>query len=280
MLEYLQDYFLRHWRDWLEVLILAVVFYYGYLSFRQTRGARIVLGLVGVLVGMAVMAGVLGLPVIGWLVRVLSGFLVIATLVIFQPELRRALADFGTHRFFSLRAQKAEFAERLDNVVRKLAAKRYGALFALERRIDLKQYAETGVALEAHFSDELVMTIFHPKTALHDGGVILRQDTLAAAACVFPVSQREMIDRSIGLRHRAGIGITEETDAIAVVVSEETGHVSICSRGEIFRNLDSEEFRAKLSELLLLEKKKEEADEHPARETRRSDGTATAKLER
>ncbi len=265
-----------HWRDGLEILILSTVFYYAYAYVRETRAARLFFSLVGVLVGLTFLSQVLDLPVVGFLVKVLALLLVVGMMVIFHPELRRALGDLGQTRLFSVAAQRAEFVERLDNVVRKLSSKRYGALFAIERRIDLKQYLETGVEIDGDFSDPLIMTLFHPKTALHDGGVILRGDILVGAGCVFPVSRREMKDRSIGLRHRAAIGLTEESDAIAVCVSEESGAVSIAHKGEIERDLDSEAFRARLTALLNV--KKDAAEEEDLKE-KRDGNTKSTKLD-
>jgi diadenylate cyclase len=123
-------------------------------------------------------------------------------------------------------------------------------LFALQRHIDLKPYAESGVELDAAISPELITTIFHPKTSLHDGGVIVDQGRLRAGGCVFPVSQREVRDRAIGLRHRAGLGITEETDAIALVVSEESGALSVCFKGEIAHDLEPEGLREHVTRIL------------------------------
>jgi diadenylate cyclase len=132
-----------------------------------------------------------------------------------------------------------------------LANKQFGALIAIERDTSIRVYEETGVAMDAIFSIELMLTLFHPKSALHDGGVVMRNGRLAAAACICPVSQRETLDRSLGLRHRAGLGITEESDAIAVIVSEETGGISICHRRRIERNFTPETFRKRIGELLL-----------------------------
>jgi diadenylate cyclase len=123
-------------------------------------------------------------------------------------------------------------------------------LFALKRGIDLKLYAESGVEIDAAISTELIATIFHPKTVLHDGGLIIDQGRLASAGCVFPVSQRDIQDRAIGLRHRAGMGITEETDAIALVVSEETGALSLCYQGKLEHDLEPDELRQRINEIL------------------------------
>jgi diadenylate cyclase len=139
----------------------------------------------------------------------------------------------------------------LAEAVTQLANKQFGALIAIERDTTIRVYEETGVIMDSDFSIELMLTIFHPKAALHDGGVIIRNGRIAAAACIFPVSQRETLDRSLGLRHRAGLGITEESDAVAIVVSEETGAISICHRRRIERGFTPETFRQRISEILL-----------------------------
>ena len=143
--------------------------------------------------------------------------------------------------------------DQLCDAVFELAHRHCGALLAIERDIGLRNYAESGVDLDAAFSSELLLTIFHPKTALHDGGVILRDSRIVAAACIFPVSQRESLDRSFGLRHRAGLGLSEETDALALVVSEETGSVSLCNGRTIRRGLTRAELRRLLGQALLFE---------------------------
>jgi diadenylate cyclase len=133
----------------------------------------------------------------------------------------------------------------------KLSNKRFGALFAIERSISLENYESTGVTIDAQLSVELVTTIFHPKTALHDGGMILSQERVEAAGCIFPVSQKELSDRALGLRHRAGFGISEDTDAVAIVVSEETGAISILVDGKMLRDLSEADFRKKLEDIFL-----------------------------
>jgi diadenylate cyclase len=145
--------------------------------------------------------------------------------------------------------RKHDFLERFADAVIHLSKKRIGALFAIQRDISLKEQLETGVLLDARFSPELAMTVFHPKTPLHDGGVIIADERVAGAACVFPLTEREMQDRSTGLRHRAAIGLTERTDAVAVVVSEETGAISICENGVLHRNLTEQQFRERLADI-------------------------------
>ncbi len=139
----------------------------------------------------------------------------------------------------------------LADAVVMLSKKRVGALFAIQRDISLKEQLETGVELDARFSPELAMSVFFPKSPLHDGGMIIADDRVAGAACVFPVTEKEMQDRSTGLRHRAAMGLTERTDAIAIVVSEETGSISISENGNLTRNLTDKQFREKIAELFL-----------------------------
>src|SRR6187397_2065850 len=262
------------WRSAFEIVLLTVVVYYGYLYFRGTRGAKVLTGLAIVFLALTLISTLLKLAVIGWIIRSFSVFLAIALVVIFQPELRRGLAALGGHPIFSLTSERRETVHDLAEAVTQLANKQYGALIAIERDTSIRVYEETGVIIDGEFSVELMLTIFHPKAALHDGGVIVRNGRIAAAACIFPVSQRETLDRSLGLRLRAGLGITEESDAIAVVVSEETGGISICHRRRIERNFTPETFRKRIGEILLqgtyeetdLEQLAREVDLPPARD--------------
>src|SRR6266403_2015437 len=252
--------FLKGWRSAFEIILLSVVLYYGYLYFRGTRGAKVLTGLAIIFLTLTLISTLLNLVVIGWLVRSFSVFLAIALVVIFQPELRRGLAELGGHPIFSLTSEKRETVHDLAEAVTQLANKQFGALLAIERDTSIRVYEETGVTLDSDFSVELVLSIFHPKAALHDGGVIIRNGRIAAAACIFPVSQRETLDRSLGLRHRAALGLTEESDAVAIVVSEETGGISICHRRRIERNFTPETFRQRIGEILLQSAYDEETD--------------------
>ncbi len=251
MIDHLTHLIILGWRSVIEIVLLSVGIYYGYAYFRGTRGAKVLTGLAIVFLTLTLISTLLNLVVIGWIVRSFSVFLAIALVVIFQPELRRGLAELGGHPIFSLTSEKRETVHDLVEAVTQLASKQFGALIALERDTSIRVYEETGVQLEADFSVELMLTIFHPKSALHDGGVIMRNGRIAAAACIFPVSQRETLDRSLGLRHRAGLGLTEESDAVAVVVSEETGGISICHRRRIERGFTPEAFARRISEILL-----------------------------
>lgn len=256
------DFIAGHWRHGLEIILLWFIIYQSYRYFRATRGARIFTGLVSVWIGLTLLSSRLDLNVIGWILEKIAVFLAVALVVIFQPELRRGLAELGSHRWFSSfgRAAEKELTEDLCEIVKVLARKRIGALIAIQRGIDLKQYLETGVAIDCRIGPEIIQTIFHSGTPLHDGGLIVRlgDERILGAGCVFPLNQREQQDRSIGLRHRAAMGITEESDAIALVVSEETGAISIASEGQLQRNLDPGELKTRLNALLF------ETDEEPA----------------
>ena len=257
ILEFLQN----NWNAGIEILFLAVVIYYGYLYFRETRGAKVLTGLAILFIALTLVSQILNLIVISWLLRSLIVFLAIALIVIFQPELRRALAELGSSHFFSSALQKKETIDVITETVFELANKQIGALIAIERDTAIRSSAENGVNIDCDMSQELLLTIFFPKTPLHDGGVIIRNDRIIAAACIFPVSQREDLDRTMGLRHRAALGITEESDAIAIVVSEETGNISICHRGKIERGFKPGQFEKRLSELFLPENSQSENNE-------------------
>jgi diadenylate cyclase len=249
------DFIKAHWRHGFEILVLAVLIYQIYRAFRATRGARILAGLVIILVVFTGLLQLFRFQVITWLVTKALLVLVVALPVIFQPEIRTALARVGSSRWIDwlLRNDRRQllFLESLTEAVVTLSKKRIGALFAIERNISLKPQQETGVTLNALFSPELAQSVFFPKSPLHDGAMILAEEKIQAAACVLPVSQRELSDRSIGLRHRAALGLTEETDAVCVVVSEETGGISICMDGQIERRLDEEAFRKRMEEIFL-----------------------------
>jgi diadenylate cyclase len=240
-----------NWTAGIEILLLAVSIYYGYLYFRGTRGAKVFTGLAILFIFLTLVSQILNLTVISWLLRSLTAFVAVALVVIFQPELRRALAELGSNHFFSSARQNRETIDIVADAVFELANKQLGALIAIERDTGIRSFAESGVNLDCEISQELLLTIFFPKTPLHDGGIIIRDDRIIAAACVFPVSQREDLDRTLGLRHRAGLGITEESDAIAIVVSEETGNISVCYRGKIERGFKPGNLEKRLAELLL-----------------------------
>ena len=251
----------QHWRDGIEILLLAFCIYQIYKAFRATRGAQILVGLGTVLVVLTFISTIFKFVVISWIIKGAAAVLALALIVIFQPELRNGLARLGSNRLFSFsNKQRLAFLERFADAVISLSKKRIGALFAIQRGISLKEHLDSGVVLDARFSQELAMSIFYPKSPLHDGGMIIADDRVAGAACVFPVTERQMQDRSTGLRHRAAIGLTERTDAIAVAVSEETGGISICENGVLQRNLTEKQFREKLAEIFLAGKPTHETE--------------------
>jgi diadenylate cyclase len=246
------NFLIGHWRDGIEILLLATCIYQIYRAFRATRGAQILVGLATILIALTLVSQIFKFEVIQWIITRAAAVLAFALIVIFQPELRTGLARLGSNRLFSLYGRrKMDFLGRFADAVVNLSKKRIGALFAIQRDISLKEQLETGVTLDARFSPELAMAIFHPKAPLHDGGVIVTDERVAGAACVFPLTEREMQDRSTGLRHRAAIGLTERTDAVAVVVSEETGGISICENGQLSRNLTEQQFRDRLADIFL-----------------------------
>jgi diadenylate cyclase len=268
MFEELGDFLAATWTSAVEILIIATVLYFAYRNLHRTYGARILIGVALVFLTLTLVSQLLNLVVIGWILRSLSVFLAIALVVIFQPELRRALTELASHPFFGAAFEKKETIAEISDTVFEIASKGFGALLAVERDISLKPFVETGVRVESVYSKELVLTIFHPKTVLHDGGLIVRGDKIVAAACIFPLTQREDLDRSLGLRHRAALGLTEESDAVCIVVSEETGQVSICHGGSIERNLKPDSLRAALTRLLFYEPDKEDTDRRLESKTR------------
>ncbi|MDX1679288.1 MAG: diadenylate cyclase CdaA [Akkermansiaceae bacterium] len=250
--QFMWQFITDHWRDGIEILVLATCIYQIYRAFRATRGAQILVGLGTILIVLALASTIFKFEVIKWILTRAAAVLALALIVIFQPELRSGLAKLGSNRLFQLYGRRRiDFLERLSDAVLNLSKKRVGALFAIQRDISLKEQLETGVVLDAYFSPELAYSVFYPKSPLHDGGMIIADERVAGAACVFPVTEREISDRSTGLRHRAAIGLTERTDSICVVVSEETGSISISENGELQRNLNEDEFREKLSSIFV-----------------------------
>ena len=264
----------EYWKAGLEILILWAALYWLWVFFRGTRGAKVLTGLAVLFLVMSMLSEFFELKVIGRLLNYLSTFLVLAVVVIFQPELRRALAALGSNRLFAIASSTRETTELLTEIAFDLSNQQLGALIAIERDTNIESFADSGVPIDCQLSRELAVTIFFPKTPLHDGGVIVRDDRIVSGACVFPVSQRVDLDRTLGTRHRAALGLSEESDAVVIVVSEETGIVSICHRGRIERNFDPESFKRRLGELLLLEKT--EKDSKPARKSLSGNAPTTA----
>ena len=245
-----ESLFEKHWRDVVEILLLWIVIYTAWSRLRATRPA-FVIGLVTLLGSLILfLSEYLHLPVLEWLIRNLTNLALFTLIVIFQPELRRVAIHFGNNPLFGIASASTEIVDSLGEMTFELTNRQLGALIAIERSIPLDSWISSGVDLDSKFSVELGVTLFHPKTPLHDGGLVIRGERMVAGACIFPVSQRVDLDRNLGLRHRAGIGLTEETDAIVIVASEETGTVSICHNGLIERGFSPKQFKTRLAELL------------------------------
>lgn len=248
--------FLSHIRwpgpsGFIEILVLAVLFYYIMSFFKGTRGASILSGFILTLVLSMLVTKWVHLDALNWIFTQLSVYLAIAFVVIFQPEIRHALAELGKQPAFSSTSVEKEIIENIVQAVLILSEKKTGALIAVEREIGTRSIQETGTLLDSQITVELLTTIFFPYTALHDGGVIIGNGRLLAAGCLFPLSQRADLNKNLGTRHRAAIGLTEETDAIVVVVSEETGKISLAYRGHLTTGLSEERLRRALSSLLI-----------------------------
>lgn len=236
------------WQDALDILIVAFVIYRIIVLIRGTRTVQMVLGLM--LIGVAFVASqMLGLFTLNWLLNNFLGSLIIILVVIFQSDIRRALARMGTGPFFATRANVARAAEELTAAATWLAARRIGALIVIEQEMGLSEYVETGRELDARLSRELLQTIFLRGSPLHDGAVIVKGDRVLAAACLLPLATDPNVALTLGTRHRAAIGLTEENDAVVIVVSEERGTISIANRGRLLQEIDSSRLLTRLHRL-------------------------------
>jgi diadenylate cyclase len=239
------------WRPVLQILILTVGIYYALRFVRGTRGAPVVWGFLVALLALVLVSYLLQLTVLQYFLKGFSAFYILAVLVIFQPELRRMLAQLGNLPFFVTAHEQRENIEVIIQTVERLADVRIGALIALEQSIELQRAVESGIPVDCEATPEMLETIFFPNNAIHDGGVIIKGDRIAFAACIFPLTQRQDLNKSLGTRHRAAIGLSEETDAVVVAVSEETGSISYAYKGQLVRGLTLEELRAFLTSVLV-----------------------------
>lgn len=239
------------WRPALEILILGVGIYFAIKFIRGTRGAPVVYGFVVLLLTLSIVAGALRLDVLRWILQSFVAFASVAVIIIFQPELRRILAELGTHPLFYANREQRENIEVIVQTAERLAEVRIGALMAIEQSIRLEEAVEGGICVDCNATPEMLETIFFPNNAIHDGGVIMKGDRIAFAACIFPLTQRPDLTASLGTRHRAAIGLSEETDAVVVVVSEETGSISHAFKGQLVRGVSLEQLRAFLTLVLV-----------------------------
>jgi diadenylate cyclase len=241
---------------WIEIFILAAMLYYFFRLFRGTRGAAILSGLIILFGVLYAITSLSHLNILNWLLSKMMLYISLAFVVIFQPEIRRVLARLGRQpmwRSSGISSQKS-LVDPITQAVQILSQRKIGALIAIEREIGTRALQDTGIKINSSVSAELLATIFFPHTPLHDGGVIISGDRICSAGCLFPLSQKEELSKNLGTRHRAAIGITEETDAIVIVVSEETGSISIAYNGRLRRGFDGEKLRRALSSMLRRER--------------------------
>jgi diadenylate cyclase len=241
------------WWDLLDITIVALVIYEVLKLIRGTRAVQ--MGVGAALLLLLFYVSRLGhLETVNWLIRNMVGYVVFALIVLFQADIRRALAHFGRTPFasyFTKLEGAEEMIEELAVAAGMLAGQHTGAIIAIEREIGLRNYIEGGIPLDATVTYDLLVTVFRPGTPLHDGAVIVQGDRVAAAACFLPLTVNPSVSKDFGTRHRAAIGLTEETDAVAIIVSEETGRISLALEGHIDTGLSVETLRARLRELLI-----------------------------
>jgi len=249
-LEIFTHWIADYWKSAFEIVLLSAGIYYILLLFRGTRGAAILTGFLIVTFGVVAITQLFQLDVISWILGRFLAFLAIAVVVIFQPELRRALANLGGQQFFGSPRERGEIVDVIVQAATTLSENGYGGLMAVEREIGFRGVASSGIPLDAKATSELLITIFHPGSPLHDGGVIFRGDRIVSAACVFPLTQKEGLGTSVGMRHRAAIGLTEDSDAVVIVISEQNGSISVAQRGHLVQGLDEEGLRMFLATTL------------------------------
>lgn len=240
--------------DVVDITIVAIVIYEVLKLIRGTHAVQIAMG-IALLIGLFYVSRGLQLETVNWLIRNVAGYLVFAAIVLMQGDIRRALGMLGRARFFRLfsrfdAAPDDDVIEELVVAVRTLASKRIGAIIVIERSVGLRTYIESGIPLDARLTYDLLVAIFQEQSPLHDGAVIVQGDRIAAAACFLPLTVNPRLSRELGSRHRAAIGVTEENDSIALVVSEETGVISLVKEGDIERSVEPEVLRARLEALV------------------------------
>ncbi len=239
----------------IEIAVFAIVIYSVLRFLRETRGSGVVRGLALILVvgatSFLILIQVLELSRLQLVFQQLVGVAVLGLIIVFQPEIRRAIVHLGDSpifgRFFK---REVKTLQRLLRSVARLSKDRIGALIAIEREGSLSTLAETGITIDAELNSYLIESIFYPGSALHDGAIIVREDRIVAASCLLPLSQSPEIDKRLGTRHRAGLGLAEETDALSIVVSEETGRISVALCGELNHDLSLEDLETTLEAAL------------------------------
>jgi len=254
--------------DVVDILIVSLLLYEALKLIRGTRAMQMATGGVLVLL-LFYISQLFPLQTVSWLIRNVLAYVVIAAIVLFQSDIRRALSHIGRAPFFRYFARTERAEETIEEVITAagmLAKAKTGAIIVFERVIGLRNFVESGIPVDAAVNYDLLTTIFQTDTPMHDGAVIIAEDRIAAAACFLPLTVNPKLDRDLGTRHRAAIGLTEESDALAVVVSEERGELSLAIRGRIERRLTTDELRVRLQDLIL-QKRQQPDDAVPATET-------------
>jgi diadenylate cyclase len=240
------------WWDLLDVTLVSILIYELLLLIRGTRAMQMALS-GGFLIALFFISQWLDLETVNWVIRNLATYMVFAIIVLFQADIRRALAHFGRAQFFKYFERSSSDDETVEELVvaaTTLAARRIGAIVVIERQIGLRNYIEGGIPLDAMVTYDLLTSIFQPNSPLHDGAVIVQGNRVAAAACFLPLSVNPRVSRELGTRHRAALGLTEENDAVALVVSEESGSISLAIGGSLERGLEAAMLRRRLESLL------------------------------
>lgn len=235
----------------MEIMILTLGIYSALRIIRGTRSAPVVTGFVVLLLAVTLVTLLLQLTVLITLLQNVAGILALAILILFQPELRRILGELGSMPMLTSSHEQREAIEVVIQACERLSEVRIGALIAIQRSISLEEAVESGIAVDCEATPEMLETIFFPNNAVHDGGVILKGDRITHAACIFPLTDRKDLAKRMGTRHRAAIGLSEETDAIVVVVSEETGNISYAYKGDLVRRVTVVALREFLSSMLV-----------------------------
>jgi diadenylate cyclase len=237
--------------DLLDIAAVTFIFYRAYLVIQGTTASRMLTGLIFILI-VSVAVHALNMSGMIWLTNQVRTVWVIAFVIIFQPELRRMLLFFGQSGFLRnlIKLGVPEYMQEVFKACEQLSKRRYGAIIVLERSTGMKNIIETGVMLEANVSQQLLLSVFNPRSPLHDGAVIIENDQISAAKCLLPLSQNPYIESSLGTRHRAAVGLSEQSDAIVIVVSEETGKISVAYKGMLNRNLTAAELRGFIAEVI------------------------------
>ena len=237
----------------IEIIILWMVFYRILLFFQGTRAFQVLRGITYLIIALLI-SNLLGFEVLNWLLRNFFSIWIIVIVVIFQQELRSGLARLGQQHLFTISLGESEIKALVNEIydtVSRLSKRKNGCLIAIEREMKLDLYIESGIFIDAKVSSALLQSIFMPGTPLHDGGVVIRGERVAASSCLFPLSDNPSVGKTVGTRHRAALGLSEHTDALLVLVSEETGEISIAFEGH-FKAVDSEEHFMKVINQILV----------------------------